>query len=598
MKNKKIKVTVNSNDMKMINRSTMIWCAISIIVVIITISIVFGNSFNIDYPISCIGGDETSYMSEVKMVINNNSWFKTNEIGAPYGTNRSAQLSYYLFNDAHVLSSLYVKITGSPFKAVNLAFFSLIVLNCIFTYWVLISRRLNPGVAAACAAVYATLPYVYMRNIYHLMLSALWTIPLAVLICLWIYEDDNFLKINKDFFKYKRNILAVIFAFLIVNSGIGYYPSFACLFFVVTALIKALEDKKASYFVKGFIQCILVSVSYFVILIPFLIAKSSSSVQSASLDRGMAYIEMFGFKIARMFIPPNGVGIESIDNLINEYRYYTTYRPESTEYLGLIGIIGFVILAIAFLRKNKEDSKTDKELSLLSKLTVVGIFFATMGGLSVFLNSLMGSFLRSTSRMIVFIGFFCIYAVGIVANELWNKSVVNNLQTVYIVPAVLIVIISLSSQKCVGTTIMNGKNFDNSETAMALQMQQRFINKLETLLPQQAMVYQLPQQEYPEGTSAGSMMTDQEFIPYLLSKDLKFSYGALRTEQSYLVNKAISEQSPADMIAAAREVGYSCILIEGRGYDAQSYQELIMQFDSLLSNKIVSEDGLWVAYIL
>lgn len=73
------------------------------------------SGFNINYPLSNTGRDDTSYMAEIKMSYDDNNWKETNNLGAPFGTNRSSNISYYLFNDVHILSMIIVCITGSVF---------------------------------------------------------------------------------------------------------------------------------------------------------------------------------------------------------------------------------------------------------------------------------------------------------------------------------------------------------------------------------------------------------------------------------------------------------------------------------------------------
>ena len=93
----------------------------------------------------------------------------------------------------------------------------------LITYFVLRCLKLREWISIGGALTFAFLPFIFFRNIEHLVLSSYYFIPLLILLCLWIYEDKNFLVLNKSFFSYKKNILAIIFTALIANSGIVYW---------------------------------------------------------------------------------------------------------------------------------------------------------------------------------------------------------------------------------------------------------------------------------------------------------------------------------------------------------------------------------------
>ena len=150
--------------------------------------------FRMDIPLTCSGGDDTSFLSEVKMMKEGGFRPQSSSLGAPYGTDRSVMVSTYLKMDVSFLAWFYVKLTGSIGAAINLAYFTVLFLTAIISYLVLCSRKIRPAFAAAGGLTYAFLPYMFLRKIGHLMLSAYQFVPLAVLLCIWLFEDDRFLK--------------------------------------------------------------------------------------------------------------------------------------------------------------------------------------------------------------------------------------------------------------------------------------------------------------------------------------------------------------------------------------------------------------------
>jgi len=80
--------------------------------------------------------------------------------------------------------------------------------NCIsisiISYFVFINLKINNIISLFSSSTYSLLPYVILRNVSHLLLSMYQFIPLGILLCIWIYLDDNIFKIYKNFFLIKK----------------------------------------------------------------------------------------------------------------------------------------------------------------------------------------------------------------------------------------------------------------------------------------------------------------------------------------------------------------------------------------------------------
>ena len=159
----------------------------------------------------------------------------------------------------------------SVFIAQNLTYILLFYINSAVTYAVLRTRKIKPEICVVGTVSFTFLTYVFYRYVQHMMLIAIYTIPLAILICLWIFEDDRVVRYGKGFFHYKRNWAVILFSILIVNSGIGYYTVFACFFFLVAGIYKTV-DRRSILGIQQFLSqlittliCMGVTVSGYVI---------------------------------------------------------------------------------------------------------------------------------------------------------------------------------------------------------------------------------------------------------------------------------------------------------------------------------------------
>ena len=379
--------------------------------------------FRMDIPLTCSGGDDTSFLSEVKMMKEGGFRPQSSSLGAPYGTDRSVMVSTYLKMDVSFLAWFYVKLTGSIGAAINLAYFTVLFLTAIISYLVLCSRKIRPAFAAAGGLTYAFLPYMFLRKIGHLMLSAYQFVPLAVLLCIWLFEDDRFLKFRRDFFRYRRNLLAILFAGLIASNGIGYYPFFSCIILLAAGLSKSLKDRRFSGFAAALKQTGLIAGWMALFLSPFIRICLTEPERLGENARQIGDVEQFAMKLVRLFIPVFGSGIGRLDAKFAEYGavQLANWSAEATEYIGLMGTIGFIILIIVLLTGTVRTSPF-YELVLLSELDIVMILYGVIGGFSAFVFLFVTMSVRCTNRISVFIAFVCIYAFCFVMDRLCESA--------------------------------------------------------------------------------------------------------------------------------------------------------------------------------
>ena len=584
-----------------------------------------GRSFHLSVPLTSDGYDDTSFLSEIKIMKDESNWLKTDNLGAPYGTDRSTLLSHYLKTDIDLLCFFFVKLTGSIGAADNLTFFTLIFLIALVSYLVLRSRKIDLFFSAAGALSFTFLPYLFFRNELHLMLSAYYCIPLSILLCIWIYEDDDFLcrkhrrllkaepfldtkgekaarngeglsAANGSFLRYRRNWLAVLFAGLIAFNGIGYYPFFTCFFLVVAGISKSLKDRSFRGMLQAFRQIVLIFCFLLLEISGWIVSWLRAGRPAMVQERTIEGVEVFTLKIARLFLPPFGTGIGRLDQLLDSYKSveYANALTESSEYLGLIGTVGFLLLLMVLLLRFERNSEYGV-LTLLSEMNIAALLYGTLGGLNVFVTLFLTASVRCTNRISVFIAFISIYGFCVImsgwADELRTEEGKRalagkrfSLAAIYGLSAVLL-LAGLWLQ-------MRGQSFRNEETAVKYAQEQEFVDQIEEMMPDGSMIFELPYFKYPEGAMRVSMNSDAQFLGYLHSSSLRWSYGALPYEEAAILNEQLSLLEPAELLPALREYGFSGIYINTTGYTVDEFLVLSEEIERQTDKKpLVSEDG-------
>ena len=563
--------------------------------------------FRMDIPLTCSGGDDTSFLSEVKMMKEGGFRPQSSSLGAPYGTDRSVMVSTYLKMDVSFLAWFYVKLTGSIGAAINLAYFTVLFLTAIISYLVLCSRKIRPAFAAAGGLTYAFLPYMFLRKIGHLMLSAYQFVPLAVLLCIWLFEDDRFLKFRRDFFRYRRNLLAILFAGLIASNGIGYYPFFSCIILLAAGLSKTLKDRKFSGLAAALKQISLIAAWMALFLSPFIRICLTEPERLGENARQIGDVEQFAMKLVRLFIPVFGSGIGRLDAKFAEYGavQLANWSAEATEYIGLMGTIGFIILIIVLLTGTVRTSPF-YELVLLSELDIVMILYGVIGGFSAFVFLFVTMSVRCTNRISVFIAFVCIYAFCFVMDRLCESAERKPYRTTApgssrvrvsegkSLPVLIGLYAAFFAITAAGLGIqIRGWSYSNEDFAESYELRDRYFRQIEEMLPDGAMVYELPYCAYPEGGVAGQMNADMQFFGYLHTDTVKWSYGALQGEKADRLNAYLCTLPPRSLVRALCFSGFQGLYLNRLGYSSEAdFKALTDELARELGTEaFVSEDG-------
>lgn len=541
-------------------------------------------------PFRYIGTDEMSTLVEAKMVQETGWNTYTDRLAAPYGFDNANNIISGLHNADTLTTKIFTGITGSYVAGVNLTFITAFYLIALISYIVIRCLGIKRWIAVCGAVDYAMLPFIFLRNEEHLVLSCYYFVPLLVLMCLWIYEDESFLLINRKFFKYKRNIAAIVMMFLIANSGIVYWQFFGCFFLCVTGFANFVRTKKAAYIGKAVVSIAGIVVFMIIGCIPEIIDILGGASGTAGRVRSIPDAELYGLKIIQLILPVRGHGISYLEGRIEEYNVTAPLVTENyTAYIGVIGIIGLVILfSVLFKYKKDTDSIVYKRISALSELNIAGILMGTIGGIGTCFFVFVSQTLRGFNRISVYIAFFCILTVCIMADVISDK-IVNKRKVfgyVYAIVVSVFFIMCIKEQNPdVGLPI--------EESTAEWENDSEFISRIEDNMDSGSMIYQLPYHVYPEGGTQNGMYDFELFKGYLHSDTLKWSFGISYQTEEDQWDYDTSESEPSQMVAELKDKGFSGIYINRKGYETEEqWESLESELKEITGNDpMVSNNG-------
>lgn len=577
--------------------------AVFLCIIILIITLRLWN-FSLNIPLE-YSGDALSHGALTKGIIDN-GWFLENKFfGMPLNG------KFYDFPGSDLLHWIIMKFLSlfiHNFGGIlNIYFFLTFIFVTLTTLYVFRQFKYSYPVSLVGTLLYTFIPYHFFRGISHLFLSAYYMIPLIVMVFIWIYNDElNILHIDESTKKYKfRFTKKFIFSFIIciftASSGI-YYAFFSCFFLSILFIVKLIQKKRLNSIVPiSLIGIILLTI--FINILPNLIYYHKYSKNNCVASRSPIETEIFSLRISRLFFPITDYGIKKISDAREIYRYsFNAASGEGDEYLSFAGIIGFFYL-LFFLIKRNIANYDDKKLEILSFLNIIAVLFATYGGFNILFSLFINSSIRAYSRMSAFISFFSIFGFVILINNLSFKlNKINNRKRKIIFMSLLTIIFIVciidETNKKSSTSISKKYSFIPQYDKVKKEFNNHadFIKKIENNISKNAMIFQIPYISFPEGIASYNTTSYSQFIAYLHSKQLKWSFGAMRCRKSDLWQKDVVKLPVKQFVDSICIAGFLGIFIDRWGY-IDFGDDLEKTIESILNNKpIVSNDGRYSFY--
>ncbi len=541
-------------------------------------------NYDISMPIVYAGGDDYSAYKNAKMLSEDTGWiFETKRLGAPYGAEYYDFMPDSLMNVDNILIKTMGVFTDDVVTNVNLTVFLLFFLIAGTAYYVLREMGVRSEFAVVGAVVFDFIYYHYVRLIGHFSLSAYEFVPLSILLCIWLWRDDKMFE-GKNFFKYKKNYIVLLFSLLIANNGIAYYPFFTCMFLGITGVSKAIKEKRMRPLAKMCGMVASITVFMLISLLPCLIYQYRNG--SLLTSRAVVDSELYAMKIIQLLVPYKDYGSEKLQNFHEEYNTVFAFTEAHASYLGLVAGLGFIFLLLMVFKRNQNKDYRKNILMLLCELNLFAVLFATVGGFSSIFSNFVTGLIRGVNRISIFIAFFAIAALCIFMTDFLNGKREKWVKITGCVLFVFIVIVGLYDQ------IPGNMTGNSAVLAAEKESDCNFVQQIEDQVPPKSMIYQLPYHPYPEGGFVNNMADYHLLMGFLYSDELRWSYGGSKGREGDLWNQSIAALPPEQMTAAVKEEGFAGIYIDKRAYTDEEFSNLVLTLNACIGHEpINSENG-------
>ena len=498
-------------------------------------------------------GDQSQFLTIASMV-KNEGWapIPTDRLGAPFGRYLGTYSMFLLMNFEIILMKIISIFFENPSDILQISYCMIFPITAIISFYVMRAINISKFMSIFGSLIFTFNTCILMRRTIHYNYSTIYFIPLTILLCIWLFQDDDFLVPNKKFFKNKKNIIAIVFMMLIANNGGGYYQFFSCFLICITAISKLLKTKNIKSLIP-FIISIFTTVLFFIInFVPIIIYKILNSNISVLNDETRIWqeAEMYAFKISHLILNTK---------IFKEYYQNAFLVNENIrEYSGIIVAAGFLGL-ILYLFLNKTYKK--QTVLLLSELNIFSVLLATMGGFGVLFNYFISPIIRAYNRISIYIAYISILAFCIFIDKYFKKK-----NFIFYIVFVIISVIVLYDQ------IPNDITY-NENDMKKYALDKEFIESIEKSMPKNSSVYQFP------NVGLYGIFSDKihpsayyrNLIGYIFSKDLKWSYGLEGTRKEMEWYQTVNKMNAVDLLNEISYAGFDGLYIDKYLYGDEDY---------------------------
>lgn len=555
-------------------------------------------SFSLHVPFD-YGGDALNAAVTVKGIIEHGWYLHNDNLGAPTGL---SMLDYPMADNLHLAVIKIISFFTSDYAVVMnlfyLATFPLTVLTSMFVF-----RRLSLSYSLAVAGslLFAFLPYHLLRGEWHLFLSAIYVIPLTVLTIVRLTSDSPpFIKHDEngraayDFWSLRTLGYAGI-ALLTGSAGI-YYAVFACFFLAVAGAYAVFVRHSLKSLMAAGICVGLVAVTLLVNISPSLIYRHENGPNEAVAQRSWLEAQVLSGTLTQMILPVTDHRLGFLRDLKEQFNDADTTFVNSKGWhflnendlssLGLIGSMGLVFLLgwLVFVRgRQVNDEHIHELLGSVSVLNLFAILLATIGGIGLLIAFFISPEIRAYNRVSIYIGFFSILGVLLLAELLRRRYVNTGARSAAFYGTLLLVlaagILDQTNNGMVPAYDSNNRMYASDEA---------FVQGIEGSVSEGAQIFQLPFMPFPESPSVNDLADSQLFRPYLHSRTLRWSYGAMKGRDDDW-QKEVSYMPAKQQVNELVSAGFSGIYIDRAGY-ADRGAEIEQQLKDVLREEPAAND--------
>ena len=473
--------------------------------------------------------DALYYDGVVKATLDHGWYLQNPDLGAPFGL--ESHDFPVVSNDS--LQLLLVKFIGlfvdRPFLVSNIFFVLTFPLNALGAFVALRWRRVPRQLAVVGSVAFGLLPLHFMKGIDYLFFVSSYMVPIGCAMVLTVLADEPLVAPRESGRRWRGLVAPRTAVFLLLCAAIAsasiYYAVFASILLVAAALAAGVVHRSRRALAEGMAG--VAAIGSFVVLnqLPTILYRLEHGPNSLVAARNPGETEFYGLKLIQLVLPAPGHRIGFLADITDRYRNTSLVLGEPSTSIGLLASVGLAWLLVVALASTLGSSRSSAALAEERRAgfsVVLGLLWATTGGVAAVVSYTVTPQLRAWGRMSVFIAFFgLVGTMGLLARIGRRVGTPAGHAAFKALLASLLVVVALDQ-----TTPSFAP--DRLTIEREYRSDANFVRQIEDQVPAGSAILQLPYVAYPEVPPTYRLGVYDQLRPYMHSERLRWSFGAMK----------------------------------------------------------------------
>lgn len=514
------------------------------------------------------GGDGFAYLWNIQRAIEGVWYFENERSGFPFGSNH---LDYPTSDTGtYVVLKLLGLVLHSTIAVMNIYYLLGFSICAIASYLVARTMGVSKHFSVSTALIYSFSSFHFWR-LGHLFFTWYFVAPLFFYVGFRLFS--NHLIFTNFKLSLKVKLLNAIALIALASFGI-YYALFGCIVLALCATTAAYYQRSWKYLVEGVAALFFVIFGVLLNVIPSLIYILNSGENREGVNRFASESELYALKITQMLLPRADHRLDSFFEFANRYNgSFPLVTENVSASLGLIGSIGFLLLMVVLVfslspvcisssnQSQHQNGYFKLRLQVLAVLALSMVLLGTVGGGSSLFAMLISTSIRSWNRISIFIAFISVLAFMLCMDTLITKYI----KPAYAWPLGTVLALMLLVVGIYDQTVRPCRACLSSNQSLAIN-DAAFIHAIESNLPPQSAIYQLPYMAFPESGSLNNLGSYDQARGLLHSAQLRWSFGGMRGRSGDWFYRKLALLPIVQQVTIIKAMGFSGIYLDRRGY--------------------------------
>jgi phosphoglycerol transferase len=495
-------------------------------------------------------GDSVLHLLLIKRLWDGHGYLANTAAGYPFGS------MFYDFPGSDGMSLVALWLLGKLTDNVALSFNAYYLFGfpaaAVSAYVVLRAESITRVSSVVAAVLFAFAPFHFFR-LGHLYYTWYFVIPIFIWYGIRASRATHRV-LDRKLFSARR--VGHAMALLCLSSFGVYYAFFGCIVIGLSGIFGSFRTRSSRPFQHAAIVGIIIALGVLINITPNILYSAKHGKNDVVAGRFASEAEVHGLKIIQMLLPQGRHRSGKLETIARNYtNNFPLVAENSFASLGLIASIGFLVLLAASILPVRKDDTGRSAFPLLAFLTISLVLIATIGGFSAVFAQYVSPLIRAWNRISIFIAFLSIAGIAYLLDAVGSRS-----RILLVTAPLLLIVFGLWDQT---------PKFDLAHLRSMQQSyrdDKAYIDQLQAGLEPASAIYQLPYQRFPEGGSIEKLNSYELGIPYLHSRDLRWSFGTIAGREGDAFFHELSLAPLPVQLEVVRYLGFSGIYIDRRGY--------------------------------